>query len=383
MTNRQRILILSANAGGGHRAVSRAVSQALERLGADVSVVDLFHPGWPPSLLDPLVRLYGPMIRLVPNLYGDLYHLSDQPLVYKAVIPQTRIRFHRRLRELIAGEEPAAIVSAYPIYNHALLKTLKRMGSPAPAIPLVTELVTVHRSWAEPGFAHWVVATDEAQDALQRLGVPAARVSVHGLPVDERFGRVARSPRELRRDLGLDPDRPTVLVVGGAEGAGRLERLVPALAAASPEAQLIVVCGLNRKAREQLEELPMHTPAVILGFVDNMPQLMHAADILLTKGGPQTIAEGLASGRPIVVFDSLPGQEEGNAEFVERHGVGIDGRSLGQALEAVRRLVRNPAQREAMAARAAAMARPDAAQTTAETILAVAAGASRPTSRAS
>lgn len=371
-----RVLILSANAGGGHRAVSRAVGQALQRLGAEVTVADLFGPG-PPSLLDPVVRLYGPMIRLAPAIYGGVYHLSDHPLVYEALIGQTRIRFRRRLRELIASQRPAAIVSAYPVYNRALLDTLKGLGDPAPAVALVTELVTVHRSWAERGFSRWSVATSAVQDALIRLGVSPGRVACPGLPVDERFGRVAATPREVRVRLGLDPDRPAVLVVGGAEGAGRLERLVPALAAASPESQLMVVCGNNRRARAQLEGLPLYAPAVIYGFVENMPELMHAADIVLTKGGPQTIAETLASGRPIVVFDSLPGQEEGNAEFVERHGAGVDGRSLSQALKAVRRLVARPEERAAMAARARALARPHAAQATAEAVLGIAAEAAQ------
>jgi len=216
------------------------------------------------------------------------------------------------------------------------------------------------------------VATQEAREALLALSVPEDRIVCPGIPVDERFGRVSRSPQEIRRELALDPNRPTVLVVGGAEGAGRLERLVPPLAGACPQSQLIVVCGHNRRAREQLEELRLHAPAAVLDFVDNMPELMHAADVVLTKGGPQTIAECLASGRPIVVFESLPGQEEGNAEYVARHGAGVDGRSHAQALEAVRRLLGNPKEREAMAARARALARPDAAETTAGEVLAMA-----------
>ena len=100
-----------------------------------------------------------------------------------------------------------------------------------------------------------------------------------------------------------------------------------------------------------------------------MPEMMHAADVIVTKGGVSTIAEALASGRPVVVAKELPVQEAGNPRFVEAHGIGFDGRSPRGTLEALRRLAANPAERQAMAARARPLARPNAADAIARMIL--------------
>ncbi len=366
-----RILLLMAHAGGGHRSVSMALKDALLRVGpegTEVVVADLLALGRP-SLLEPAVRLYGPVIRHAPALYGGVYHVSEHPLVYPALRAATHDTFTHGLERLINNEQPAAVVSVYPLANRPLLDALEGLSYPAPAIAVVTELVSIHPSWAEEGFAHWATATDEARDAVLRFGVEPDRVSRFGLPVDSRFGRVDSEPKALRLEMGLDPERATVLVMAGAEGAARFGRLVPAIASASPEAQLIVVCGNNRRAEKRLTGLHLPVAVKFFGFVNTMPQLMHAADVVVTKGGPTSIAEALASGRPMVVFDALPGQEEGNPEFVERHGVGFDGRTVAGVRVAVRRLVSDEPLREAMAARAGAMARPDAAEDTARMVL--------------
>jgi UDP-N-acetylglucosamine:LPS N-acetylglucosamine transferase len=148
-----------------------------------------------------------------------------------------------------------------------------------------------------------------------------------------------------------------------------MERLVSAIAATGLDAQMIIVCGRNQRTRERLSGGRLSMPAAVLGFVDDMPELMHAADIVLTKGGPTSIVEAISSGRPMIITQTLPGQEEGNAEYVERHGIGKDGRQIDQAIEAIRRLAREPAERSAMAARARALARLDAARDAAALLL--------------
>ena len=134
-------------------------------------VADLLALGRP-SLIDPAVRLYGPVIRHAPALYGGVYHLSEHPLLYPALRASTHDTFTAGLKRLIAAEQPAAVVSVYPLANRPLLDALAELGSPAPAIAVVTELVTVHPSWAEAGLDHWATATEEAREALLRCGVP-------------------------------------------------------------------------------------------------------------------------------------------------------------------------------------------------------------------
>lgn len=107
----------------------------------------------------------------------------------------------------------------------------------------------------------------------------------------------------------------------------------------------------------------------VFGFVTNVAELMHAADVVVTKGGPTTIAETLASGRPVVLTHELPGQEQGNGEFVERHGVGYAAFTPSRVVAALQRLSSDPVERERLATNARGLCRPTAAVDTARAIL--------------
>ena len=87
-------------------------------------------------------------------------------------------------------------------------------------------------------------------------------------------------------------------------------------------ARLVVVCGRNEKLRAELAAERWQIPVDVLGFVDNLHEIMAAADVLVTKGGPGSVIEGCLSGLPILIYDYLPGQEIGNVELVERTGAG-------------------------------------------------------------
>ena len=369
-----RVLIVMSDTGGGHRSISLALEEALVRLvpeRVEPRIVDLFALEQP-TVFDRIPRLYSPMIRYVPWLYGRVFHFANYPLVYHTIRARAAGSLLPKVRRLLITDQPAIIVSAHPLCNWFVLRALDQLAWDVPVLATVTELVTVHRAWVEPGITHYTTATAVARETVLRYGAPPSRVSSPGLPIHERFGRVGAAPAEIRRELGLDPDRFTLLVAGGGDGTGGLDKLVTAIDRTGLDAQLIVVCGRNERLRAKLQSTPLTFPAKILGFARNMPDLMQAADAVATKGGPQSIVEALATGRPIVVIGSLPGQEEGNAAFVEAHGVGFDGRHRPRALTAIRRLAADPVERQAIGARARSLARLEATTEIARTILGLA-----------
>src|SRR5581483_9647183 len=130
--------------------------------------------------------------------------------------------------------------------------------------------------------------------ALRRR-VPAERIKLLGLPVDLRFRPPAPGEKHaLRRRFGLEEARFTVLVMGGAAGVGGLMNQVRVLSEEAHQWQVIAVCGKNEKVRRRLDEEEFATPTLVLGFVDNMPELMRACDVVVTKAGPGAIAPGPA-----------------------------------------------------------------------------------------
>lgn len=369
-----RVLIAFNDAGGGHRRLSEAIQSALRRRrGAEAAVemVDLFALDRS-ALAWRLSRCYAPVIRYAPWLYGWLYHLTNHPRIVEQVIGRSQRRLLAPVRELLRQRRPDVVVSTHPLCNRLLLDARESERATAPLLAVVSELVSVHASWVEPRIDAYAAATMAVRDAALVHGAAPQRVRITGLPVSERFGALALPPHAVRQAMGLEPDRFTLLIVGGAEGAGRLLPALRLIERLRLPVQVIAVCGRNARLRAAAARFRPSFPLRVFGYVDTMPELMHAADAVLTKGGPQTIAEALAAGRPVLVSHVLRGQEEGNERFVEEHRVGAYVPTAGRLAAALQRLVADPEHYACLQRNACRLARPGAADAVAAWVVALA-----------
>lgn len=356
-------LILMSDTGGGHRALSRAIANALEASGNQATILDPFATTRPDAARS-LLGAYGRVIRAAPRLYGLAFDLTDDRRRFELAYRLLGSPVVQRARRLIDQTRPDAVVFTHALAVRPGLDALATVGAERriPSVAMVTELATVHAAWTDGRVARYLAATDEVARALAARGVSDDCIArLPGLPVGPRFGRIEESPIDLRRRLRLLPDATTALVLAGGEGAGPVEQMVPALACALPELQLAVVCGRNERLRRSLDGHGLPPTVRVLGFVDNVAELMHASDFVLTKGGPQSLSETLAAGRPAVVFDLLPGQERGNGAYVVRRGAGVLALTLPDALAAARRLTSDPALRVRVGAAASEIGGRDAA----------------------
>jgi 1,2-diacylglycerol 3-beta-galactosyltransferase len=335
-----RALIAFSDTGGGHRSLSSAVAYALRARGVDVRMEDLFLDSRP-GLAYRITRLYPFFVRHLPAIYGAVFHLTNHPAVYRPIVRLLGRRTRQRARALLASHQPDVVLSAHSLCASALLDARDGSGRP-PLISLTAEFVTVHTSWVDERIDGFMAASPQALESLRRQGVSPERIRLTGMPVGHQFGRVTDSPASIRLTLGLEPDRFTVLLAGGGEGFGALDRLAAAIDASDLGAQLIVVCGRDDALRGRLEARRYRRPVRVLGFVDNMPELLHASTVLVGKGGPTTIAEALTAGRPVMVTSVVPGQEEGNDRWIEAAGAGVYTPTRDRLLRALDRLERDP-----------------------------------------
>lgn len=343
--------------------MSSALAGALKRRygpSAETYIEDVFVLE-PRTALERVTRLYGPVIRVAPWFYGWLYHSINDPQRYHRFASMSGRATQRKLLHLLEHRRPDVVVCAHPLANRPLLDAIDASGRKVPVVASVSELGSVHTSWFEPRLSVLNTATTESFQSVLDWGADPRTVRCFGLPVDERFGHVEQSPGELRETMGLDAQRFTALLIGGGEGAGRIEEIVQAIQATDISVQLIVVCGRNDALKDRLEKSQSRTRTVVLGFVHTIPELMHAADVVITKGGPQTIAEALVAGRPVILTQTLPGQEEGNGAFVESRGVGYGPGTVPQIVHNLGNLASNPSERNWMMANARRHGRPQAA----------------------
>jgi 1,2-diacylglycerol 3-beta-galactosyltransferase len=337
----------------------------------DVELLDPFVDGSQP-LLRWLVYRYNWLIKYMPRTYGAIFHGTDNRVMTRFAIRILGNQFRPGIRGKLTREQPAGVVSFHPLTNHLVVEAIEKLRLEVPFITVITDMSDFHRFWMSKKADVVVVPSPEARRYCVRKGLDARKVHVAGLPVDPRFTGPLHgaAKRELRERLGLE-DKPTLLLVAGGEGAGRLAAQTKALDAAGLGLQLLVVCGRNERLQHRLAARSYQGSVRVFGFVDNMPELMQASDAVVTKAGPGTIAEALISGLPIFLTYYVPGQEGGNVHFVVEQGVGYYTRRVSRLVELVRRsFVEDRQEFERMQGHAEKVGRPGAAAEIADLIAA-------------
>jgi processive 1,2-diacylglycerol beta-glucosyltransferase len=235
---------------------------------------------------------------------------------------------------------------------------------------VVTDL-DCHAMWLSRLFHRYFVACEEAKVHLEVLGLPSDRITVSGIPIDPVFSE-SIDRAEARRRYGLDPEKTTLLLSGGALGVSPAEMIVSRLRdQLRHDAQTVVICGRDEELRQRVTEIvgADNPKFCVLGFTDRMHELMRMSDLFIGKPGGLTTSEAIACGLPMVIFQPIPGQEERNSDHLLEEGIAIKCNELTTLPFKIDRLLDDPARLAEMRARALAFGRPHAARTVVETLL--------------
>jgi 1,2-diacylglycerol 3-beta-galactosyltransferase len=364
MQEKKRVLILTADAGFGHRSAAKAIAEALQIRRGGECVVEVANPldhPKAPSWLRRTQSDYDRMAREASELYKLGYDLSDTSLATRIVDSAVRVLLFRAIRDIVHEARPDVVVSTYPLYQTPLEALFALTRCRIPTVCVVTDLATVHQVWFAGSPDLFVVPTDIVRSIAIGAGAPADRVEVIGIPVSPAIAGNGRSKAEERAALGWERGSTYVLAIGSKRVA-RLGAVVNVLNHSGLPLSLAIVAGGDERRLEELRATEWHRPAEVYGFVEDMPSMMRAADLVVSKAGGLVVTESLAAGLPLVLIDVLPGQEVGNAEFVAAGGAGEVAKDPVAALEILCHWLGNGGKLLAeRAARARGMGRPNAA----------------------
>jgi 1,2-diacylglycerol 3-beta-galactosyltransferase len=370
----KRIVIAFSDSGGGHRSGGEAIMEALsaqygERV--QVTMVDVLKRYAPPPVNRTPVW-YPHIIRYGAPLWGASFWLTNGPartrFINTLVWPYVRRGARRFLRDFASD----VVVSVHPLLVDPLLRACQPSGTPF--VTVVTDLVSGHVWWYHRNTDLCLVPTEPGREAALRCGIAPERVAVTGLPVAARFSVPPGDKAGLKAKLGWRPARPTVLVVGGGEGMGPVFKIARAVAQSGLNCDLAIVAGRNQALFNQLQGTHWELPAHIYGFVHNMPDMMRAADVLVTKAGPGTLSEAFNAGLPMILYNHVPGQEAGNVGYVVTQGAGVWAPRPQKVVAALRHWLgdeADPCVLQQMAANARRLARPNAAREIAQRVWAL------------
>ncbi|TMQ64858.1 MAG: glycosyltransferase [Candidatus Eisenbacteria bacterium] len=368
-----RIAILHASAGSGHRSAAKALAAAIVQRSPPATVRELDTLVFASRLYrGTYAASYNAMAARAPALWGALYHSWALAPVYRGTAPVRLAVDRLNLRRLVRvfEREPCdAVVCTHFLPIEALSPSRAHGRLRVPLYCVITDF-GAHPFWAFPHVDRYFVASDEVATELVGLGVPEKRIEVSGIPVDPRFATLIGA-EAARERFGLDGGRPVVLVMGGGHGVGPLSDLADRLASLEAGPHVLVVCGSNRRLREQVDQLPAGRTGRIrtFGFTPDVDGLLEAADVVVSKAGGLTCSEALVKRAPLVIFKPTPGQEVRNARYLEQGGAAVHADSVEEVEATVREWLSDPAARERVRQAASRLARPHAAETIAERVL--------------
>jgi len=314
----RRVLILSADVGEGHAAAARALKQQLEACGEPVEV----------AIIDGLAAMgerlrsavedgYRTQLRVSPRSYSLYYWMLEHLPPVRFVTKQVLCRLGAgSLRAEILRRDPDVVVSTYPAITVVLSHLRRRRLLDIPTVATITDMTGLF-FWAQRGIDSHLVMYDASVRDVERI---AGRGSVQVVrPLIAAEFLQPRDRGAARAALSLGDAGRVVVVSGGGWGVGDLQGAVEQLLTI-PDATVICVAGRNDAARERLTERFASAVRVrVLGFTDQMPDLLAAADVLVHSTGGVTCLEAMARGCPVVSYGLPVGHAKLNTRLMAQH----------------------------------------------------------------
>ncbi len=361
-------LILSITAGEGHNSTARAVQSELEKLGADCQILDTFDY-FSPEFAKFVSEGYLLVTEKAKYAYKIGYkiaekrHSNEREYAPSNLIKQAATD---ELSEFIRADDYDAILFTHPFAGILLNLMKKKHIIENRTVGILTDF-TFHPYWEDCTDNDYVIVPDRLLlPQARRKGFRDEQVLPFGIPINPKFSETM-SQKDARRFLGIDEDLTTFLIMGGSMGYGNMAENVRKIDAldAGRDFQLIVVCGNNAEMKAEVDEIAKTARhrMLVTGFVKTIPQMMDAADCIITKPGGLTTSEALAKRLPMIIANPIPGQEERNAEFLLNNGCALATSKTCPIDECMYQLLTSDVRLKAMQECIGAIAKPGSAET--------------------
>jgi len=329
------VLIVTAGFGEGHNAAARNIEEAIKEFHPEilVSVHDFFrevHP-W----IYPLAQwAYKTAIRRAPWAWNLFYQFLDRfPRVSSFGLGFYRRAAHRMLHTILRMEA-GIVVSTFPGYGPIFQRASRKLDSHVPFATVITDSISINSIWLGPHSDAYFAPNEPTAQVLERKGVPRSKIRVTGFPVPLLFASPPAKARQVPPVDGIWK----VLYMVNSEGDEAVETARGLLSLEN--VALTVTCGRDEALARRMQNLAEEAgkPLEVLGWTEEMPQLIRQSHLLIGKAGGATVQEAMAAHTPMVITKVVPGQEEGNARLLVERGAGLVATTPAAVAQSVHRI---------------------------------------------
>jgi len=327
----KKILFAMLETGGGHKAPARAVMEALAQNFPSkykLSMVDFYaHIGC--KKIDRSLKESWNFLLLHPFLTHFLYQLQNsfgrisRALLYRMYVTPAVLRAVHFLK----AERPDAIFSTHYLATQVLVRARKKAGLSFMLFTYQTEIFTYHAAWKVPGTDWYITSSQRASRRAAEDGIPSHKIRTFPYPIPPKFLSSRRDTSVISQELGLQPERKTILFSFGNQGMSTVFQYLLTMEIFSVPLNVIVATGRNSKRKEQIEKMRRHFQRINLiamGYTDKMNELISVADVCFIKPGPATMMECMHSRKPIIFSMAATPCEQEHANLAVARGIAKD-----------------------------------------------------------
>lgn len=352
----KKVLIMTASTGGGHNRAAKAIIEDIEALRykdqkIECKIIDSFK--LVNQTMDKIISDgYEISAKYTPTAYGKIYNISDKKFFSYNEFKNNPLSFimAKRFKKLLIEEQPDLIIGTHAFPLVALSKLKKGYDEFPPLVSVLTDY-TAHSAYLQDEIDYYICGDEFVKELLIEDGIEEEKIKPFGIPVEKAFME-SRDRDIIMNELGLDPDKKTVLLMGGSFGAGNIKNTLDELVGIERDFQILVIAGRNKSLKRSLDErIKSYNTDInikVIGFTNIMNDILTIVDILITKPGGLTITEALLKEVPMVIPYFIPGQEGENLDFLTNCGVAIRTTKKFSIKSVVKVLIDNPERLERM-----------------------------------
>ena len=353
MSEKRKILILTASYGSGHITAARNLQKTIAEIFPDkyqTTVLDFLalenQPA--PDQKTFFQKFYNQCMER-PRLWDICFSLTNNQLHSRLLSRIIRLGYFALVSQIFDRENPAIFVSTHPYWNFLVpeYNQCRRQNKllARPYLCLITDSLTIHTTWQTKKADYLLTIDYDTREYLRQKGFSS--VIATGFPVHPEFFQPL--DKNFLTSLGLSPDKLTILITIGLGNYRRFLQIINWLNQSGPNNfQMIIITGKYQEIYSQLNSKKFHIPTKVIGWTDRMVDFIRAADLVIAKGGGAIISESLAAQKPVLVPVFVPGQERGNIQFLQKHNCGYYTPTLSGAKKQLYQILQQPEQLSAI-----------------------------------